>query len=92
MGIKNRFMRRPDDQYRLGVVVQHNADPVVAGRGSCIFLHIWMGPKVGTSGCTAVEAKHMEALLRWLDPQAKPVFIQLPESEYVHLRSAWRLP
>jgi L,D-peptidoglycan transpeptidase YkuD (ErfK/YbiS/YcfS/YnhG family) len=85
-------MRRPDDQYRLGLVVQHNTDPVVAGQGSCIFLHVWTGPDVGTSGCTAVEARQMEALLRWLDPQAKPVLIQLPESEYVRLRSTWRLP
>lgn len=85
-------MRRRDDQYRLGVVVQHNADPVVAGRGSCIFLHIWLGPSAGTSGCTAVTARQMEALLLWIDPQAKPVLIQLPEPEYVRFRSTWRLP
>src|SRR5262249_1663862 len=33
-------MRRDDDQYRLGVVVDHN-EKGAPGCGSCIFLHIW---------------------------------------------------
>ncbi|MEI8172627.1 MAG: L,D-transpeptidase family protein [Deltaproteobacteria bacterium] len=85
-------MRRQDDQYRLGTVVEHNADPAVAGRGSCIFLHIWKGPFVGTSGCTAMEAKHLEELLLWLNPYAMPVLVQMPESDYARFRSSWRLP
>jgi D-alanyl-D-alanine dipeptidase len=85
-------MRRQDDQYRLGAVVEHNTDPVVAGRGSCIFLHIWKGPSCGTSGCTAMEARHLEELLLWLNPYAMPVLVQMPESDYARFRSSWRLP
>jgi L,D-peptidoglycan transpeptidase YkuD (ErfK/YbiS/YcfS/YnhG family) len=85
-------MRRKDDQYRFGAVVEHNMDPVIPGDGSCIFLHIWEGPLTGTSGCTAVEAHHIEELLRWLDPDAMPVLVQMPEPEYVRFRSTWRLP
>jgi len=85
-------MRRADGLYRLGVVVQHNADRPVAGLGSCIFLHIWKGPHEATSGCTAMEDVHLERLLRRLDPMAMPILIQLPESEYDRYRSDWRLP
>lgn len=85
-------MRRGDDQYRLGVVVDHNTDPVVSGRGSCIFIHIWKGAKTGTAGCTAMSQDNMELLLRWLDPAADPVLIQLPAPTYGQLRPVWGLP
>jgi L,D-peptidoglycan transpeptidase YkuD (ErfK/YbiS/YcfS/YnhG family) len=85
-------MLRPDGQYRLGIVVEHNADPVVPGNGSCIFLHIWAGPGVGTSGCTAMAEEDLAALLRWLSPRANPVLVQLPEFVYSRHRKAWGLP
>jgi len=85
-------MLREDGQYRLGIVIGHNTDPVAAAAGSCIFLHIWKGPTEGTSGCTAVSAEDMEALLRWLDPASQPILIQLPEQEYGQLRPSWNLP
>jgi len=85
-------MRRPDDQYRLGIVVEHNAAPAIPDRGSCIFIHIWKGPEVGTAGCTAMAPEDMETLLRWLDPAAVPVLIQLPESAYRQLKGPWELP
>jgi L,D-peptidoglycan transpeptidase YkuD (ErfK/YbiS/YcfS/YnhG family) len=85
-------MLREDGQYRLGIVVGHNTDPVAAGSGSCIFLHIWKEPTEGTSGCTAVSVEDMEALLRWLDPASQPILIQLPEPEYKRLRPSWNLP
>jgi len=85
-------MRRPDDQYRLGIVVEHNPAPAIPGRGSCIFIHIWKGPEVGTAGCTAMAPGDMETLLRWLDPTATPVLIQLPESAYRQLKGPWELP
>ena len=40
-------MLREDGQYRLGIVVGHNTNPVMAGAGSCIFLHIWKEPAEG---------------------------------------------
>jgi D-alanyl-D-alanine dipeptidase len=83
---------RAVDGYRWGVVVDHNASPPVAGRGSCIFLHIWAGPEKGTAGCTAMEQPNLEAMLRWLDAKKNPLLVQLPEAEYTRLRSLWKLP
>lgn len=85
-------MLRQDDMYRLGVVVDHNTDPTVAGAGSCIFLHIWRGPSTATAGCTAMAAGQLEKLLRWLDANAMPILVQLPEAEYLRFRTLWHLP
>ncbi len=85
-------MRRADDQYRLGIVVDHNADPAIPGRGSCIFIHIWQGPAKGTAGCTAMAPEGVETLLRWLDPATFPVLIQLPDTVYRQLKGPWELP
>jgi len=85
-------MRAVGEQYRLGVVVDHNADPRENGGGSCIFLHIWKSAKTGTSGCTAMTREKIESLLAWLDPSAHPALVQLPEAEYKQLQAAWALP
>jgi D-alanyl-D-alanine dipeptidase len=83
---------RSVEGYRWGLVVRHNAAPPVAGRGSCIFLHVWAGPGKGTAGCTAMEESNLTELLRWLDPKKVPLLVQLTEGEYARLREAWRLP
>jgi hypothetical protein len=85
-------MRRNDELYRLVVWVGHNDAPVVPGGGSCIFLHLRAGPESTTSGCTAFELEPMERLLRWLDPVARPVLVQLPEAEYRRRAAGWGLP
>jgi D-alanyl-D-alanine dipeptidase len=83
---------RSVEGYRWGLVVEHNADAPIPGRGSCIFLHVWAGPEKGTAGCTAMEQTNLEELLRWLDAKKRPLLVQLPEDEYTRLRVAWRLP
>jgi D-aminopeptidase len=85
-------MRRKDDRYRLVVWVGHNDAPVVPGGGSCVFLHLRPGPEATTSGCTAFEPDPMERLLRWLDPKARPVLVQLPDAEYRGRAAEWSLP
>lgn len=85
-------MLRPDDLYRFGIVVDHNRNPTEAGKGSCIFMHIWEGPSRGTAGCTAMAPHSLQRLLEWLDPAAMPVLISLPDSGYARLRIPWRLP
>ncbi len=85
------IMLRDDPLYDWGVVVAHNALPYHA-KGSCIFLHIWRGPKVGTAGCTAMSVPHMVKLTRWLDRRKQPHLVQLPEKQYRSLRTAWQLP
>lgn len=85
-------MRDVGEQYRLGVVVDHNVSPREPGAGSCIFLHIWKNQSTGTSGCTAMEGEQMEQLLHWLDAKKHPVLVQLPEAQYEQLKSQWNLP
>ena len=85
-------MRLASGVYRLGIWVSHNDSPPVPGAGSCIFMHIWQGPGVPTVGCTAMDAADLEALLRWLDPRARPVLVQAPRSAYPTLASALDLP
>jgi len=85
-------MFRVDERYHYGIVVDHNVDPVVAGRGSCIFMHIWGDPPRATEGCTAMASNHLERLLLWLDPASMPILIQLPGQEYERLKGPWCLP
>jgi L,D-peptidoglycan transpeptidase YkuD (ErfK/YbiS/YcfS/YnhG family) len=85
-------MREVGEQYRWGVVVDHNTNPRLAAGGSCIFMHIWKGSRTGTSGCTAMSRENMEKFLPWLDSKDHPVLVQLPESEYNRLRKDWQLP
>lgn len=88
----SEHMLRPDELYRWGAVVDHNASPTQPGGGSCIFLHIWRGAGMGTVGCTAMPQEKLEALLAWLDPARKPLLVQLPASQYQSLRKRWSLP
>ncbi len=85
-------MLMTNGQYRLGIVVAHNTSPPEPGDGSCIFLHIWLGPGIGTSGCTAMRDGDIESLLTWIDRRASPILVQLPQAEYVRLQKSWRLP
>lgn len=79
-------MRRTDDLYRLGVVVEHNVSPPVAGHGSAIFLHLWKGPDHPTSGCTAMAEADLLELVQWLRPEANPLFVQVSEPDLARLR------
>ena len=88
---KSSEQMRRIEPYRWGAVVGHNWDQVPAA-GSCIFLHIWEGAGVPTSGCTAMPERQMLRVLRWLDRTKNPMLVQLPIDEYRRLRGAWRLP
>ena len=89
---ENEKMRRTDDLYRWGILVDHNANPPRAGGGSCIFMHIWRGLGQPTVGCTAMPQADLELLLGWLDPERKPLLVQLPAAQYQKLRHRWNLP
>ena len=92
-------MRNTGESYRWGIVVDHNgtvvgpnSKPPVPGGGSCVFLHIWHSSDQGTAGCTAMEQANVETLLTWLDPERKPLLVQLPERTYERLIRRWRFP
>jgi D-alanyl-D-alanine dipeptidase len=85
-------MARADGLFDWGVVVQQNAPEVQKGSGSCVFLHVWRGPKRPTAGCTAMARDHIQETLRWLDPSLGPILVQLPEPVFRSVRAAWGLP
>lgn len=68
-------MRRDDDQYEVGCVLEWNTKEPVPGRGSAIFFHVWKDPETSTSGCVAVSEPDARALLAWLDRSRSPVFV-----------------
>lgn len=74
-------MKRRDHLYALGLIVKHNMEPAIAGKGSAIFLHVWRSPGASTLGCTAMDEEELIHLLTWLDPDKHPLFIQVPERE-----------
>jgi len=47
--------------YRSGLFVDYPSDRVTR-RGSCIFIHIWSAPDMGTSGCVGLPEARVEAL------------------------------
>ena len=77
--------------YRRGLIVRHNWDQQPGG-GSCIFLHIWKGPRATTAGCTAMRERDLLRLLTWLDPAQHPLLAQLPSPEWPARAAAWGLP
>ncbi len=68
-------MRRDDDLYKYGLVIEYNTAPVVKGYGSAIFFHVWRGKNRPTEGCVAVSEDNIVRILKWLDPQAAPLII-----------------
>jgi len=78
--------------YRWALFVRHNTPAPAAGAGSCIFVHVWSVELGGTPGCTGVAEEQTRALVEWLDPDKKPILVQLPEKEHLRLRARWGLP
>ena len=72
-------MRRDDDLYKYGIVIEYNTDSVIKGYGSAIFFHIWASPKSTTAGCVAVSEDDILKILAWLNPEAHPVILINPD-------------
>jgi len=72
-----RMATIPD--YALGIIVAHNPQHR-PGAGSCIFIHLWLGHRAGTAGCTVLGEGDLIEMLRWLDPAREPVLVQLPRA------------
>ena len=80
-----------EDMYAIGIgpyrylaTVGYNADPVLPGLGSAIFLHRHQydsaGRTVPTSGCVSLSEPDLLAVLRWLDPTLHPRILMGPDS------------
>jgi D-alanyl-D-alanine dipeptidase len=84
-------MRRDDDLYKWGVIVEHNP-AAIPGAGSCIFLHIWKSSSASTAGCTAMPERDLVRLIRWLNPARHPILVQMPRAVYRSVRAKYGLP
>ena len=84
-------MKRDDDQYKYGVVIEYNTNPIVKGNGSAIFLHVWKSGE-STSGCVAMSEEMVLKILGWLDPDKKPLIVMGTEFELGAMKSAFRAP
>ncbi len=89
--LSSEFMRRKDEQYRWGIVVNHNTPAKPMG-GSCIFFHIWKAPGEATSGCTAMSEENLLDLMNWLDPKDAPLLVQLTGKDYAVFQKKYKLP
>jgi L,D-peptidoglycan transpeptidase YkuD (ErfK/YbiS/YcfS/YnhG family) len=56
-------MWREDELYDIVVILAHNDDPPVPGRGSAIFVHCARPQYPPTEGCIALAREDLEALL-----------------------------
>lgn len=59
-------MARGDRLYDVCVITDHNANPVVPGAGSAIFVHHWRKPRHPTAGCVGFRPVDLRWILaRW---------------------------
>jgi L,D-peptidoglycan transpeptidase YkuD (ErfK/YbiS/YcfS/YnhG family) len=64
---------RDDAVYDVIVVLGHNDEPVVPGRGSAVFLHVAQPDYAPTAGCVALALPDLLALLRQCKAAARLV-------------------
>ena len=62
-------MSRALPMYRRGLLVDYPTD-ARARAGSCIFIHVWKSPAVGTAGCVSLPEARVEALADFSAPGA----------------------
>lgn len=73
-------MRRKDDLYKWGIVINYNTSNIDPQAGSCIYMHLWRNKHTGTAGCTAMAEEDFLAILKWLVPGESPCILQVPEN------------
>jgi L,D-peptidoglycan transpeptidase YkuD (ErfK/YbiS/YcfS/YnhG family) len=74
-GLSYEIMKRSDDLYKYGIVVEYNTREIVPGAGSAIFFHVWRSPATPTAGCVAAAEPDMVQILGWLDPAQHPLAV-----------------
>ncbi|MGA4718504.1 L,D-transpeptidase family protein [Fictibacillus nanhaiensis] len=61
--------------YKYATVIRYNDDPIVKGKGSAIFLHIWKNENSPTLGCVAISETNIVKVLRWINSSKRPIII-----------------
>jgi len=78
-GGKSEALWQETTAYQHFAVVDYNADPVVPGAGSAVFIHDDTGRP--TIGCVSVAPPSLLRLLQWLDPPQAPAIVIGTEAE-----------
>ncbi|ULO10430.1 L,D-transpeptidase family protein [Paenibacillus sp. 19GGS1-52] len=58
--------------YKYAIVLRYNDNPIVPGKGSAIFLHVWRAANKPTAGCIAMSESNLLKLMKLLDPASSP--------------------
>jgi L,D-peptidoglycan transpeptidase YkuD (ErfK/YbiS/YcfS/YnhG family) len=61
--------------YKYASVIRYNDDPIIRGKGSAIFLHVWKNENSPTLGCVAVSETNMVKLFKWMNSSKRPIII-----------------
>lgn len=69
--VTDEDLSRSPTAYRHFAFIRYNADPIVPGRGSGIFLHASTGRP--TLGCISLAVPNLVTTLRWLRPASGPL-------------------
>ena len=75
----NEQLWRDDHIYDLIVEVGYNDDPIRAGNGSAIFMHIARCDYEATNGCVALRRDNLLQVLRGCGPVRSSLFRRRPE-------------
>jgi L,D-peptidoglycan transpeptidase YkuD (ErfK/YbiS/YcfS/YnhG family) len=78
--------------YAYGVVIEHNYDNPIPGKGSNFFIHVHRKPGAPTWGCTAFDQESVKNVVKWLDRAKYPVLVQLPKNIFEKYKNQWMLP
>lgn len=62
--------------YDYAAVIEYNTKEKTPKMGSAIFMHIWGSPSGSTGGCTAMAEETLVPILKWLNPDKKPIIMQ----------------
>jgi D-alanyl-D-alanine dipeptidase len=74
------------------ILIEHNYQNPIPGKGSCFMIHVHRGPGFPTAGCTAFAREQVKEIINWLNPNKKPIFVQLPLDVFNFLKKIWALP
>lgn len=66
------FERMNHPLYKYGIVVNYNNNPIVKGKGSAIFMHVWRSEYSTTAGCIAFAQQDIVRIMQWLSPEKHP--------------------
>lgn len=65
---RHETLWRDDHVYDIIVELSHNQDPVIAGKGSAIFMHVAKPDYADTEGCIALAIDDLKAVLEKCGP------------------------